>query len=148
MSSQATVVETDIHRLAQRQKMIDYGKNTLAYANYIKNVPRPKRQANQSLARCPVTPRKEQITSKRGFDGQVRVWRRLLHEYWNPNDGKEARKAQGLPPLVIELPPASDGQDIPLDSVNVKGEKPAPSNPWDEEDDDLEEALKLAKSIT
>lgn len=33
-------VETDAARLAQRQKQIDYGKNTLGYVNYLNAVPR------------------------------------------------------------------------------------------------------------
>lgn len=32
--------ETDAHRLQQRQKQIDFGKNTLGYVKYIETVPR------------------------------------------------------------------------------------------------------------
>jgi Histone RNA hairpin-binding protein RNA-binding domain len=32
--------ETDTHKLAQRQKQIDFGRNTLGYAAYIKAIPR------------------------------------------------------------------------------------------------------------
>ena len=32
--------ETDAHKLSQRQKQIDFGKNTLGYQNYVKVWPR------------------------------------------------------------------------------------------------------------
>jgi histone RNA hairpin-binding protein len=33
-------VEADPHRLCQRQKQIDYGKNTLGYERYTEAIPR------------------------------------------------------------------------------------------------------------
>ena len=35
--------ETDSHKLSQRQKQIDFGKNTLGYQNYAKVWPRNER---------------------------------------------------------------------------------------------------------
>jgi len=32
--------EVDIHRMTQRQKQIDFGKNTLGYAAYVQQVSR------------------------------------------------------------------------------------------------------------
>ena len=40
LPSGQTLTEDDPVRLAQRQKQIDYGKNTLGYVNYTKAVPR------------------------------------------------------------------------------------------------------------
>lgn len=36
--------ETDRHKLDQRQKQIDFGKNTLGYAAYLRDIPRCKRR--------------------------------------------------------------------------------------------------------
>jgi len=70
--------ETDDHRLKQRQKQVDYGKNTIGYARFAEMVPRKKRTLED-----PRTPDVSQKCSKRSWDGQVRKWRRLLHR-WDP----------------------------------------------------------------
>eukprot|EP00180_Rhodochaete_pulchella_P003882 Plantae.Rhodophyta-Rhodochaete_pulchella.ctg70992.p1 GENE.Plantae.Rhodophyta-Rhodochaete_pulchella.ctg70992~~Plantae.Rhodophyta-Rhodochaete_pulchella.ctg70992.p1 ORF type:complete len:172 (-),score=32.31 Plantae.Rhodophyta-Rhodochaete_pulchella.ctg70992:589-1029(-) len=75
----ANGVEDDTHRLAQRQKQIDYGKNTIGYDEYIRMVPRDGRTRDH-----PLTPVKEQKCSKRSWDGQVRKWRNMLHAYDPP----------------------------------------------------------------
>jgi histone hairpin-like RNA-binding protein len=132
-------VETDAHRLKQRQKQIDIGKNTPGYASYVAKVPKyvlrplywsppspvltscalvdahlvshcqsprllPKPQSHMMLptrwfshlshpsallSSCrsqrtknlPRTPDKSQVCSKRSWDGQIRKWRRLLHDF-------------------------------------------------------------------
>jgi len=71
-------VETNEQRLKQRQKQIDYGRNTVGYQHYLDLVPKPKRKR-----RDPHTPDKLQVCSKRSWDAQVQRWRRLLHQ-WDP----------------------------------------------------------------
>lgn len=68
--------EDDPRRLAQRQKQIEYGKNTVGYHKYADLVPKNKRKRED-----PKTPNKHQICSKRSWDGQIRKWRRMLHFY-------------------------------------------------------------------
>ncbi|XP_046850272.1 histone RNA hairpin-binding protein-like [Xenia sp. Carnegie-2017] len=71
---------TDEHRLAQRQKQIDYGKNTVAYGRYVMQKPRHCRSVED-----PKTPDKFQVCSTRSWTGQVRCWRIKLHEWDPPN---------------------------------------------------------------
>jgi len=70
--------EADPRRLEQRQKQIDYGKNTVGYQTYTTVIPKNKRKREN-----PKTPNKFQACSKRSWDGQIRKWRRSLHE-WDP----------------------------------------------------------------
>ncbi|KAG1710321.1 hypothetical protein DVH05_017325 [Phytophthora capsici] len=80
--------ETDPHRLAQRQKQIDYGKNTIGYDRYCAKVPRHQRRPRKH----PMTPDKTMRIGKKGFDGIVRKWRQALHEY-DPPELAEVIKA-------------------------------------------------------
>jgi len=70
-------LETDKHRLEQRQKQIDFGYNSEGYKNYRAKVKKEDRIPKDM--HHPVTPRKTQKCSKRSWDGQVRKWRRQLH---------------------------------------------------------------------
>ncbi|KAG2500747.1 hypothetical protein HYH03_001511 [Edaphochlamys debaryana] len=84
--------DLDEHRLAQRQKQIDYGKNTIGYQRYLKEVPKDKRRRRGDQCLDAVTPDINQNISKRCFDGQVRVWRRFLHKYDTELEEGEERK--------------------------------------------------------
>eukprot|EP00250_Pteridium_aquilinum_P011375 c20020_g1_i1 orf=128-1159(-) len=96
--------EDDVHRLSQRHKQIEFGKNTLGYERYIELIPKSKRKHKD-----PRTPNPKQVCSKRSWDGQIRQWRRLLHDY---------------------DPPAEDGEELAEDFTqqitNLKHEKLAP----------------------
>ena len=71
----------DRSRLVLRRKQLDLGYNTIGYARYVQLVPRGRRSTN--LRRHPRTPDPLRDCSKRSFDGQIRRWRRLLHQYDN-----------------------------------------------------------------
>ncbi|KAL7749736.1 hypothetical protein RI367_004965 [Sorochytrium milnesiophthora] len=82
-ASAASVKATTAQQLAerqlqQRQKQLDFGKNTIGYQRYTELVPREKRQKGH-----PTTPDKRQQCSTRSWVGQVRRWRRKLHK-WDP----------------------------------------------------------------
>ncbi|RLN47510.1 hypothetical protein BBJ29_000624 [Phytophthora kernoviae] len=72
--------EADPHRLTQRQKQIDYGKNTIGYDRYCAQVPRHARRPGKH----PMTPDKTTRMGKKVFDGVVRKWRQALHKYDPP----------------------------------------------------------------
>ena len=73
-------IETDPYTLMRRQKDIDYGKNTIGYNNYTKVVPKMKRAKTH-----PKTPSKYQKCSRRSWDGQMKHWRTLLHQFATSN---------------------------------------------------------------
>uniref|UniRef100_A0A182W1L1 Histone RNA hairpin-binding protein RNA-binding domain-containing protein n=1 Tax=Anopheles minimus TaxID=112268 RepID=A0A182W1L1_9DIPT len=75
--------EMDEAVLVRRQKQIDYGKNTLGYENYIKQVPKHTRTKEH-----PSTPQKHLKYSRRAWDGLIRVWRKQLHCF-DPNNTQE-----------------------------------------------------------
>lgn len=100
--------EDDPRRLSQRQKQIDYGKNTAGYVNYIAAVPKSKRKRED-----PKTPNKHQVCSKRSWDGQIRKWRRMLH-FYDPTgtDLLEDGEDVDIPEASLEIPTVGERQEI------------------------------------
>ncbi|KAI0557704.1 Oocyte-specific histone RNA stem-loop-binding protein [Gracilaria domingensis] len=90
----ANGIETDSHRLSQRQKQVDYGKNTLAYDRFIAACPREQRKKGD-----PMTPLIRQKCSKRSFMGQVTSWKKKVYAYVAELD-KAA--GEGNPPEIDE----------------------------------------------
>jgi hypothetical protein len=69
--------ERDAHRVVQRQRQVDFGKNTAGYARYRELVPR----ADRRLRGDPETPDASRAFQKKQWDGIARKWRRLLHDF-------------------------------------------------------------------
>ena len=72
----SSAVEDDPRRIQQRQKQINFGKNTNGYTRYCELVPRHQRKHTD-----PQTPEATKKQSKRAFTGTVKAWRRQLHLY-------------------------------------------------------------------
>ena len=78
--------EVDPDVLERRQKQIDYGKNTLAYKQYIDQVPKPERRPYN----LPNTPNKKKKHSRRQWDGSIKAWKLQLYAWYaTMNETKE-----------------------------------------------------------
>ena len=113
----ATEQETNQHRLDQRQRQIDYGKNTIGYDNYCRVVPRHVRKTDAE--RYLYTPNKHRKMGKKKFDHLIRTWRQFLHQYDDDLDDqeKEDTTAEDPGPNVVETPHTPAEKLAPQDVV-------------------------------
>ena len=119
--TQQLEIETDHHRLSQRQKQLDIGKNTVAYERYLVAVPKNNRVTSRKYTDQPVTPLKTQVCSKRAWDGQVRKWRRLLHQYSLPGttlQDDDGDADEQIVPAAVPAPPTTSVSASLLASPN------------------------------
>jgi len=84
---QTLYIETDLHRLAQRQKQIEAVKKKDVYQCYITELPKSKRIYSLRYTGHPRTPDIYVSRSNRSFKGVINEWNRLLHRW---NDDRDA----------------------------------------------------------
>lgn len=113
----ANGVETDAHRISQRQKQIDFGKNTPAYDRFNKLCPRPLRRFGD-----PMTPLPNQKCSKRSFAGQITSWKKRVYEYVAKLDEKEKDRntAQGKDCPTSNATKVKERSCVSKDDASIK----------------------------
>jgi len=123
------------HRLKQRQRQIDLGKNTLGYDHYTKAVPRYKRIYQRRHLDHPRTPDRYRVQSKRAWDGLVRQWRRQLH-LWDEKSSDSA------------VPESTSGSYDPSSSSSSSYSDDSPSSPSSSPSSSSSSSTSMSITIT
>ncbi|XP_033989738.1 histone RNA hairpin-binding protein isoform X1 [Trematomus bernacchii] len=141
-SKEGEHIETDEAVLLRRQKQINYGKNTLAYDRYIKEVPKHIRQPGVH----PKTPNKFRKYSRRSWDQQIKLWKVKLHAWDPPTEEGQDKVLDDIEELGID-----DVMDIELDFPdfqNVPASLTTHSCSLEGEDDCSGTPVKIQKTET
>lgn len=73
----------EANRINRRKRVVGYGKNTIGYDEYIKQIPKHKRKPR--TLEHPMTPDAEADIPNRRWLGMVKAWRKSLHKYDPPH---------------------------------------------------------------
>ena len=68
-------------RQKQRIKQVGIGKSTQGYVNYLLAIPKDQRQVGINLDTPSTSPRTIVGMSKRNFHGELKTWRKYLHQF-------------------------------------------------------------------